>query len=457
MRAFEFLSEGKLQKKDFYTKERLAMFISKMDQGHLFKKTDGTEVKLRKDPGLIAVLTQQLDSVNKQRLPSIPNDLFDIDGTPLKLSALEKTTEFGSTEKEKFKVKPSDLSSLSGTEKATKIDLNNPSVLKDILETKAFSAAELGNRIINDPTLQNETGKLGQAIISMAKEIMSNQVPTIPSGLSDQEKSALRDYAGEYLGVLQMIQGIAEFPNKEPFVEHLGTDNLSTLKLYFPKAVASPLADSIGAADGGIAAVESPSGTVMKISSKGDRIGAPPSLDNLETKAVSKKKYAQDVVSFIDEAKRYGAAEQPFRLLNLLFAMPEANRNMSNNFKKHLPLSDKDIEDIFNIDTQRPANPKALALYKLAGKVKGTKFGKCHYAVNKQVIALVNSGNLSNLKKAVLEILGSNFVQIYSTIKGNKLQSFVLWPNKVNGDVFLYSKAYADAPTKAKLSFYVSR
>jgi hypothetical protein len=455
MRAREFITEGKLKRDDFYVANRVEMFINKMRQSLPFKKLDGSEVVLKKDNALISVLSREKNTVSKQSLPSIPNQLFDIDGNPVRLSELEKTIEFGSTEKEKFPVKPSNLPSLSGEGPSTKIDISDPAVIKDILDTQAFPAGELADRIIKEPVLNKQAGKLGKVIIEMTKQIMAGTVPVIPEGLSKQEISALRDYAGEYLGVLQMVKGIANFPNSEPFYEHLGTNNLSILKLYFPKATATPLADSLGAADGGIAAVQGPTGTVMKISSKGDKIGAPPSIDNLDPKAVRNKKWAKEVVGFIDIAKQYGTSEQPFRLINYLYGIsPES---IDTKIAKLLPLSNEDINGIINIDKMRPANPKALILYKMAGNVKGSKFGKCHYAVNKEIIASVNKDDsLPNLKKAVLEILGSNFIQIYSQIKGNKLQAFVLWPNKVNGDVYLYSKAYADAPSKGKLSFYVS-
>lgn len=456
MRSFEFIAEGGLSRSDFYEKNRVKTFVDKMSSGMPFKKLDGSEVVLKKDPGLLSILRKEKDSVSRQNLPSIPTKLVDIDGNPIKLSELEKTIEFGSTEKEKFPVKPSHLPSLSGDGPAGKVDISDPAVIKDILDKQAFPAGQLADRIIKDPVLNKQAGNLGKAIIEMTKQIVAGSVPTIPKELSKAEITALRDYAGEYLGVLQMVKGIADFPNSGPFFEHLGTNDLSSLKLYFPKATATPLADSLGAADGGIAAVESPTGTVMKISSKGDKIGAPPSLDNLDPKAVRGKKWAKEVVGFIDIAKGSSSAEQPFRLINYLHTV--APETIDSKISRILPLSNQDIEGIINVDNQRPANKKALYLYKLAGNIKGSKFGKCHYVINKELIASVNKdGSLPNLKKAVLEILGSNFIQIYSQIKGDKLQAFVLWPNKVNGDVYLYSKAYADAPTKGKLSFYVSK
>jgi hypothetical protein len=456
MRAHEFLTEGGLKRDTFYKPERVATFIAKMKGGQPFKKLDGTEVVLKKDTSLLSKLAAEKDNVSKQNLPSMPMSFVDTNGKPIKLSELEKTIEFGSTEKEKFLVKPKDLPSLSGEGPSTKLDITDPKVVKDILDKQAFPAGQLADRIINDPVLNSQAGKIGKVIIEMTKQIMIESVPDIPKGLSKSEISAVRDYAGEYLGVLQMIKGIASFPNAGPFYEHLGTKDLSSMKLFFPKASSTPLADSLGAADTGIAAVQSPTGTVMKISSKGDKIGAPPSLDNLDPKTVRGNPWAKEVVEFIDIAKKSNASMQPFRLINYLHSI--SPNSISSKISKILPFSDQDIDEIINVDTQRPANKKALYLYKLAGDIKGSKFGKCHYVVNKEVIASVNKdGSLPNLKKAVLEILGSNFIQIYSEIKGNKLQTFVLWPNKVDGDVYLYSKAYADNPTKGKLSFYVAK
>jgi hypothetical protein len=456
MRAFEFLTEGGLKRDTFYKPERVATFIAKMKGGQPFQKLDGTTVILKKDPSLLSLLAAEKDEVSKQNLPSIPKTFLDANGNSIKLSELEKTIEFGSTEKEKFLVKPGNLPSLSGEGPSTKLDITDPKVVKDILDKQAFPAGQLADRIIEDPILNNQAGNIGKAIIEMTKQIMSGSVPEIPKGLSKSEISALRDYAGEYLGVLQMVKGVASFPNAGPFFEHLGTNDLNTMKLFFPKASSTPLADSLGAADNGIAAVQSPTGTVMKISSKGDKIGAPPSLDNLDPKTLRGKPWAKEVVEFIDIAKKSNSSAQPFVLINYLYRI--SPNTISSKISKILPFSDQDIAEIINVDTQRPANKKALYLYKLAGDIKGSKFGKCHYVINKEVIASVNKdGSLPNLKKAVLEILGSNFIQIYSEIKGNKLQTFVLWPNKVDGDVYLYSKAYADAPTKGKLSFYVSK
>ena len=456
MRAREFIVEKKLERGDFYKPDRLANFISKMSQGLPFKKVDGSDVILFNDPNLLAILNQEIDYVSKSNLPSIPNRLKDNDGQDISLSQLEKTSEFGGSEKEKFKIKPSDLTNLSGTGPSTKVDLENNAAVKNILEKDAFLAGELANRIMTDPILTTQGGKLGRAIIDIAGQIDSGNLPTFPSDLSKSEISALRDYAGEYLGVLQMIKGIAIFPNSESFYEHLGTNDLESLKLYFPKATSTPLADSIGASDRGIAAVEGPQGTVMKISSKGDKIGAPPSLDNLNPKTVEDKEWAREVVGFIEIAKKSNAAEQPFKLLNYLINLDAKNiQNIDKVIRTLLPFSDNDITAILNSD--EVYSKKAEKIASLAYTSKGTTFGKCHYLINKQVLSLVNKHDaLPNLKKVILEILGSNFIQVYSQIKGNNLTAYVLWPNKVSGDVYLYSKAYADDPRKGKLSFYVS-
>lgn len=462
MRAKEFLSEAKLQRSDFYKPERIQNFINKMlapaSNPSPFKLVGGGEVILKNDPALISALQKVMPKVEKHtagKLVPIPNVLYDIEGNPVKLSQLEKTIEFGSSEKEQFPIKPSHLPNLSGTGPSTKVDLADPAVLKDILETATFPASDLGNRIITDPVLNKQAGKLGKVIIDLAKQIQANQIPVLPEGLTNPEINAIRDYAGEYLGVMQLINGTANFDNVKPFLTHLGTANLAGLKLYFPKASGTPLADSLGASDGGIAAVQSPTGTVMKISSKGNKIGAPPSLDNLDPQVVKGRKYATAVVKFIETARKYKADQQPFRLLNYLFSI--APGSVDARIAKVLPFSDEEITNILNSDSLTPLPQKVIYLNRLAGRIKGSRFGKCHYVINKEVIRSVNTeGALPNLKKAVLEILGSNFVQLYTAVNNKQLVTTVLWPNKVDGDVYLYSKAYAGDPGKSKLSFYVS-
>lgn len=71
----------------------------------------------------------------------------------------------------------------------------------------------------------------------------------------------------------------------------------------------------------------------------------------------------------------------------------------------------------------------------------------------------VNTANIiPNFRELVLEILGYNFVQLFSDFKGkDKMLSVrVLWPAKIDGQVEVYSKSYAGEPGKGKLSFSIT-
>ena len=455
MRANEFLTEAGLAKSDFYKADRLVVLIKKIEAGAPFLKTDGTSVILKKDRTLLAALRADLKSnISRQNIPNIPMSFIDTDGNPVKLSSLQKTTEFGSSEKELMPVKPSDLVNLSGTGVASAENLEDPLVLKQIVSSKTFLASNLAAKIISDPVLNKKAGKLGKAIIQLAKQISSNQPAVLPAGLSDAEVKAIRDYAGEYLGILQLVYGQSNFENKEAFFKHLGTDDLGTLNLYFPKLSSTPLADSI-------AIRNNATGDMMKISSKGGKIGAPPSLDSLKIPDdVRKSKPKSQTIRFMDTARASKASAQPFVLLNELYSMnPSIIDDNYDQLTQFLPFTIKDINDFINADKfkKNEMPPKVKQFLWSSGDSKGSNFGKIHYFINGIVRNLVNNTEiLPDLNATVLEILGSNFIQIYSDIKKNSYTTTVKWPNKVDGKIQLYSKTSAGEPTKAKMSWYLS-
>lgn len=455
MRATEFLNEAGLAKADFYKPDRLQVLIQKIEAGAPFLKTDGKSVVLKKDKGMLTALKTALKSnISRQNIPNVPMTFADIDGNPVKLSSLQKTTEFGSSAKELMPVKPSDLVKLSGTGAASPENLEDPSVIKQIMSSKTFLASDLAARVISDPVLNKKAGKLGKAIIQLAKQISSNQPAVLPAGLSDAEMKAIRDYAGEYLGIMQLVYGQSKFENREAFFKHLGTNDLGTLNLYFPKLSSTPLADSI-------AIRNNTTGDMMKISSKGGKIGAPPSLDSLKIPdEVRQSKPKSNTIRFMDTARASKAATQPFVLLNELYSMnPSIIDENYDNMTEYLPFTTEDIEGFINADKfkKNQIPPKVKHFLRSAGDYKGSSFGKIHYFINNVVRDLVNNTDiLPDLNSTVLEILGSNFIQIYSDIKKNAYTTTVKWPNKVDGKIQLYSKASASEPTKAKMSWYLS-
>jgi len=458
MRATEFLIEAGLAKSDFYKADRIAVLAHKIKEGLPFLKTDGTTVVLKKDTALIKNLEAQAAKgilITKQNKGQIPYEFLDGENNPVKLSELQKTTEFGSSAKELMPVKPSNLVKLSGTDVASAEDLDDPVVIKQIVSSKTFLANDLAKRVISDPILNKGSGKLGKAIIHLAKQISTNHPAILPPGLLDPEIKAIRDYAGEYLGILQLIYGQSKFENKEAFFKHLGTSDLGTLNLYFPKLSSTPLADSI-------AIRNNATGDMMKISSKGGKIGAPPSLDSLKVPdEIRKSKPRSKTIRFMDTARSSKAASQPFILLNALYSMnPSMVEEKHEGMSEYLPFTTQDIQNFINADkfTEKDMPSKVKHFLWAGSDYSGAGFGNIHYYVNTVVRDIVNNTNiLPDLNSTVLEILGSNFIQIYSNISKSGVYSTVVkWPNKVDGKIQLYSKASAGEPTKGKMSWYLS-
>jgi hypothetical protein len=295
----------------------------------------------------------------------------------------------------------------------------------------------------------------------MSKQISMGQVPDMPNKnqLPVTALKAIRDYAGEYLGVQQMVQGIANFPNSDDFFEFLqvGQESMKDLVLYFPKSTNTPLADSL-------ALQNSATGHVLKLSAKGAKAGAPPSMDNLkvpEALRSTKNKNIGNVIKLLDEARASSAATQPFRVMQFLInTVPDKVPDV---VKGIFPVTDDEfnkLEATYN-DPRLPCPKKFLKLANIKGlrgsTLSGTHFGRVHYQLNKIIMDIINTQNaLPAFRKTVLEVLGYNFIQIFSRERGGKLFADVLWPGTVNGKVEMYSKSSSADPKHQKLSFSVT-
>jgi hypothetical protein len=87
-----------------------------------------------------------------------------------------------------------------------------------------------------------------------------------------------------------------------------------------------------------------------------------------------------------------------------------------------------------------------------------TPGGVLHYVTIKEVMRIVNAGAIKNFQACVLEVLSENFVQIYTQgTKMGTLETYVLWPAKVDGSVTVESKGSASNPVKGTVSFRVSK
>ena len=78
------------------------------------------------------------------------------------------------------------------------------------------------------------------------------------------------------------------------------------------------------------------------------------------------------------------------------------------------------------------------------------------YATAKDLVETINTNQpIPDFRQTVLNVLDMNFVQIFSRVVGGKLKAAVLWPGKIDGNVLLWTKAEAAAPSSAGFSFKV--
>jgi len=462
MRATEFLTEGALAPSDFYKQNRIDTFYTKLSKGEPFTLSGGGEVILKRSPHILSAI-RDLDEFSYKQFPK---DFVTSDGRPVKLGQLEKTAEFGGhsatssvANKETLPLKPSQIGIVGTGEE--KFDPDAVNALETALATGAFSAGELDSKIQNNKVLLS-AGPIGETVINMSRQISSGQVPNMPSKkeLPVVALKAIRDYAGEYLGVQQLVDGTANFPNSDAFFKFMSTDQagMKNLILYFPKSSNTPLADSL-------ALQNSKTGHVIKLSSKGADKGAPPSMDNLKVPdelRKDKNKEIQKVIGFLDIAKNSSGKVQPFDLIQ--YMIDTVPNIVPEEIKRIFPISEDEYERLLATTTDRYARvpQKFVKLANIKSvttgePLSGPAFGRVHYQLNGVLMNMINKNNaLPEFGSVVLMTLGYNFVQVFSRERQGKLFADVLWPGTVNGNVQLASKASSKKPGSGKLSFSVT-
>lgn len=424
-----------------YTRQEL--FLLKVKTGSPFTKTDGTPVTInRGDAGLVA---DWLSGGTKK-----PIVMRTTDGDTVKNTELQKTVEFGSKESENIKIKGSDVFDTDDTEVA---DFGNS--IEAVMTAGGFPAIDMYSAIANSPQMK-KLGKVGDAVIYMAKQITEGQVPTFPPNLSAQEIKAIELYASEYLGVLGLVSRIVPFKqgNRDDFDNFIGTD-LGSMIMYFPKSVSNPLADSFSVTN-------DETGHSIKISSKAAGKGAPPSLTSLKLPADVREKYPE-ASAFLDSAQDPGVSTyaQPFAMLNTMYQV--SPDNVPKEYQSLLPFSDElvsQLESTVKSGQPVPKNIMNIFYKRLTPQViksDNTDGGKAWYAVTTDIIRAVNKGSaVPNLREALIESLGYNFIQLYTNVKGDRLVTEAFWPAKLNGNVKLKTKGSAADPKKGKLSVEIS-
>jgi hypothetical protein len=92
--------------------------------------------------------------------------------------------------------------------KPTQIGITDRSILAGDLSTEIVS-----NSVLNSTPY-------GQTVAQMANAIANGEPAVVPAEFAKQEsvKKAIVDYAGEYLGVLALVNNQSNFPNKKEFL-----------------------------------------------------------------------------------------------------------------------------------------------------------------------------------------------------------------------------------------------
>jgi hypothetical protein len=452
------LSEAKLAASQLPTKKMSAFtnpangkLLSRQEL-FLWKVINSSPFELIGSSGQVVIDPREAAKVKNWLLQGMPKPiaLTTVDGDTVKNTDMQKTVEFGSKESEQIKLKGSDVFDTGDTEIT---DFGNS--IETLLSAGGFPAIDTYDKIADSPQIK-KLGKIGDAIIYMAKQIIQGQMPIFPDNLSAQEIKAIELYASEYLGVLALISGIVPFKqgNRQDFDNFLGTD-LGSMIMYFPKSVSNPLADSFSVTD-------DETGHSIKISSKAAGKGAPPSLTSMKLPDDVRKKYPE-AADFLDSAQAPGVSTfaQPFSMMNALYQVnPDA---VPKEYVPLLPFSDDLISTLeATVKSNKPIPKQIMNIFnkRLTDRVKASDNsdgGKAWYSVTTDIMKAVNKGSaVPNLREALIESLGYNFVQLYTNVKGNRLETYAFWPGKIKGQVKLKTKGSAADPKKGKLSVEIS-
>lgn len=323
-------------------------------------------------------------------------------------------------------------------------------------------ATELGEAIINNEVLRST--EYGQVVIQMAETIMQGANPVIPKEVPTKIRASIIDYAGEYLGVLALVQGTSRFPRRKGFEEWLGND-VSSLTINFPAKANTNIADSYASIK------NDKTQHTVNISSKGKGGGAPPSLSGLKIPDdIRNNPDYEASVAFIDlcdssKNAKFNLPEpktisQVFQAMNLLYQyVPES---IPDQFAEFLPWQSdivKKVTDSMNAFKQRknlPMSEYAQLWSDIDFKKPSSDGGKLTHAVKLAVMQAVNEGKaLPEFQSVILAVLDMNFIQQYADYDAkSKTMSFATqWPAKLEGKITLESKSGATDPTKGGFSF----
>ncbi len=442
MRAFEFLAEASALNLKKVTKHpgRAEKFIELIKKGHQFNSDLGP---VTLDPEQIPYLQGVLKKENVGVVRDVK--ITTIDGKTMPIGKLhfdqEAWGEFGKGGDTTANVKPGAAFQHGNVEKGKEVTADLA------VSLGAFPASELASKVINNEHI-NSQGQIGKAVVEITKQIDSGQLPSVPADVSKKAITTIQNDAFEYLGILELIKGIANFPNSEAFYEHLGAD-LSTMLLLFPGAANNPLTDSY--------ALQSASKNSIFISSKGGKkAGAPSSIKTLKIPVTVAEKDDATVAFLkrIQETKE--AWKQPFVAANFIKQLSSGKLGELDSF---VPFSDNLMSYMANVLATRnkgvPATLEEIpeehrGFFELVQKnSKSSKFPLFYNARNyvKDVIvgpAINNNNAIPGFNDTMLEILGHNFIVLNTKIVSNKFVTDVKWPSQMGGKITFEPKDPAD-------------
>jgi hypothetical protein len=484
MRVIDIISEATLQPNELFKPKYLgwrpqALLAKLANPQAVFREKlkDGTYVNVLAAPGEQARLTTEVNNV-LQQLEANPHGikppslfLNTADGRTVPFSNIEKDelqTPKGKASSD-VNVQPIGIGlaanpiNATGTKKKDRIVLTPTEEVKKALDdNKGVVAGQLGEIISSNETL-DKAGVLGAAIKQAAQEISQGLDPDL-SQYDEKTQKRIAIDAGEYLGILALASGTAKWTGgkEAKFLNFLGASDFSGLTVIFPGEQNASLSDSYGVQNAN-------TGQTIFISSKGgigkSASGAAPSLTGLTIPdSLKKTQSTGNAVDFITLMQESKVVDQPTAGLNFLnYYHKKALKGtvwegLSNINGGHI-FTQEDVTAIADsVKTGNNLDPKFDAIIQSRKFTSlSTPGGKLLYCAAKDLVDIVNSTQpMKDFRTIILELLGENFVQIFTRVIGHRLTFHILWPGKVDGNVGLWTKIEASNPSGAGLSFKIT-
>lgn len=434
----KFLTPGEILKRP----GRFEKVIQRIQAGQPFYTQNGDQVQV--DPREAARIVADHEKNNFKGSYSVQ----DVNGQSWPMSSFLKTSDFGGASAVPGQDGEQEVSKESALLKPSQINITD----------QPIAGKQLGSMLASNEVLNSTP--YGQAVIQMAKQIVSGQPVVIPPELLKDKglKTSIVDYAGEYLGVLAMVTGRSEWaggPGKQAaFTKWLGGD-VKSLTLNFPSKANTPLADSFAQV------TNRTTGHTVNISSKGTGGGAAPSMSGLKIPdSVRDNPDYSTVVRILDICSNKSlmkptSVSQVFYVMNVL-AETHGDK-IPGMFKPFLPWSDQVIAMVIDNIKQKGSAPLPSKFSKLFANLRssGSDGGKLTYETKKAVMNIINSGEVPEFQSAILETLGMNFIQQYAEVDNKTgIMKFVTqWPAQLDGIVTIETKSGGSDPTKGGFSF----